>query len=160
MVYIIQWSSSHWRQAIWHLQDLDARTTCQVLQHKWLHPRIHHQMNNNINNHCLRSNQGEGHPIDSLQGIWGHAFWENPHQITTLSIIRPHYWTQGLVYASTSEDLPTQSHQTSSLQRVCWKTSQDKENLPFKISPGCTNLFHQKEGSWEIMPLPRLPVSQ
>ena len=74
MVYVAQQSSSHQRWAIWHLQDLDTDTMCQVLQHKWLHPGICHQMDDNINDHCSRSNQGEGHPTNGLQGIQGCVF--------------------------------------------------------------------------------------
>ena len=118
MVYAIQQSSSHQRWAIWQLQNLDAGTTCQVLQHKWLHSRIHHQMNDNINDHYSRSSQGKGHSINGLQGIWGHVFQENPHQVTTLSTIWPCHQTQRLVCAPTSQGLPAESHQTSSLQRV------------------------------------------
>ena len=40
------------------------------------------------------------------------------------------------------------------------KNTLRQENFPFKIPSGHTALLHQKEGSWEIMPLPRLPVSQ
>ena len=160
MVYATRWSSSHRRGAIWHLQVLDARTTCQVLQCKQLHPRVHNQTNNNINNHCSRSSQRESHLTNSLQGIQRCILWENSHKITTLSIIQPCHQTQELICTQIGQSLPTQPHQTSSLQRICWRTPQDRENLPLEISPGYSILLCQKERSWEITSLPRVSVPQ
>ena len=160
MVYATWQSSSHWRWAIQHLQDLDTGTMCQVLQCKWLYSGVHNQINNDINNHRSRSCQGEGHLINSLQGIWRRILQENPHKITALSTIRSHHQTQGLVHIPTSQGLSTQPHRTSSLQRVHWRTSQDRENLPLKIPPSGTLFLCQKKESGEIAILPRLSVSQ
>ena len=145
---------------IWHLQDLDARTMRQVLQHKWLHPRIHHQIDDNIDNHHLRSNQGEGYPASGLQGIWGCILQENPHEITILPILQPHHWTQRLVCTPMGQGLPTKPHQTPSLQWVCQRTPQDRRDFPLKIPSSCAILLCQEERSRETMPLPRLLVFQ
>ena len=160
MVYATRWSSSHQKWTIQHLQNLDTDTACQVLQHEWLHSGVHNQINNNINEHHSRSCYRKDHLTNGLQGIQRCILWENSHKITTLSIIQPCHQTQELICTQIGQSLPTQPHQTSSLQRICWRTPQDRENLPLEISPGYSILLCQKERSWEITSLPRVSVPQ
>ena len=99
----------------------------------WLHSRICHQMDNDINNHRSRSNQGEDHLASGLQRIWGCILWENSCEITTLLILWPCHWTQKLVHTLTGQVLPTKPHWTSILQRVCQRTPQNRKNYSFQI---------------------------